>query len=161
MKKFLPYILAVLLVVGVYYAWTTYGTSSLPKKIPEMTTFQTTRKPAEQSGEWREIDQTAQGFKVKMPGEPRPATAMADNETGGTEPVQMLVAGSDTATTYAVAWADNPPVERVTLQQPDKTLDHARDGALSRTATTMISENRITPQGYPGREFVARNVGGG
>ena len=161
MKRMAPYILAILLVVGVYYAWTTYGAGERPKQLPEMTKFMTTRKPLEPAAEWREIDQTAEGFKVRMPREPKPTTAMAVNKTGGSEPVKMLLADSETATTYAVAWADNPPVERVTAQRPDATLDQARDGALRRTATTMIAESRIAPQGYSGREFVARNVGGG
>ena len=44
---------------------------------------------------------------------------------------------------------------------PEKTLDEARDGALARTATTKISEIRSNPQGFPGRDIEARNVGGG
>jgi hypothetical protein len=73
----------------------------------------------------------------------------------------MLMVKPDANRTYAVAWADKPPVARMNDLVPDKTLDQARDGALTRTNTTLISEIRSNPQGFPGRDVVAHNVGGG
>jgi hypothetical protein len=37
----------------------------------------------------------------------------------------------------------------------------ARDGMLSRTQTTLTSETRTTPDGYPARDIAAANAGGG
>jgi hypothetical protein len=159
MKKVLPFVIAAVLIAGVYYLWSTYGITGSSNRIKSL---YASANSAEKPSDWHDIDRSAEGFRVKMPSEPRPSVAMANNESGSTEPVQMLVAsGSNTATTYAIAWEDNPPVERVNGQVPDRTLDMARDGATARTQTTLISEDRISPQGFPGREFVARNVGGG
>jgi len=60
-----------------------------------------------------------------------------------------------------VAWADNPPVERAASEDPEKTLDMARNGALGRTQTSLISESRGETDGHASREFLARNAGGG
>jgi hypothetical protein len=73
----------------------------------------------------------------------------------------MLVVKPDSDSTFAIAWAEKPPVARVNDLVPDKTIDQARDGAMTSTQTTLVSESRNRPQGYPGRDFVSRNVGGG
>jgi hypothetical protein len=111
--------------------------------------------------EWRPVDEPSIGFKVEMPGEPSRTVIQATSEAGTNEPISMLLVKPDSTRTYAVAWADKPPVARMSDLVPDKTLDQARDGALSRTETTLVSEIRSNPQGYPGREIVAHNVGGG
>jgi hypothetical protein len=162
MKKLVPFIIAAIVIVGVYFLWKTYGTSSLTGKISGLQgSDATSSTPPEKQADWQTVDQSAAGFKLKMPSEPRQVVVQALNESGSTEPVRMLVTSGDAQTTYAVAWADNPPVARVNADIADKTLDQARDGAMARTQTTLISENRVNPQGFPGREFVARNVGGG
>jgi hypothetical protein len=110
---------------------------------------------------WQPVDEASQGFKIEMPGNPANAIAQADNEIGSTEPIRMIQVKPDNDHTYAVAWADKPPVARVNDLVPDKTIDQARDGALARTSTTLVSEIRSNPQGYPGRDVVAHNAGGG
>jgi len=172
MKKVYPFIVAAVLVLGGYYLWTTFGASSQsnssqsnsgqPSHFPSFrnaspTAGSTAVKPAE----WRSVEATDAGFQLKMPSEPKRVVVQATNEMGGNEPVNMLLSSAESETTYAVAWADKPPVARVNGLSPDKTLDQARDGAASRTQTSVISETRVNPQGYPGRDFVARNVGGG
>jgi len=111
--------------------------------------------------EWRPVDETAQGFKLEMPGDPQQAVVQADNEAGSIEPISMLQVKPEPNRTFAVVWAEKPPVARVNDLVPEKTLDQARDGALARTATTKISEVRSNPQGFPGRDIEARNVAGG
>jgi hypothetical protein len=111
--------------------------------------------------EWRPVDESSQGFTVDMPGDPKHVVVQANNEIGSTEPVSMLVVKPDSERTYAIAWADKPPVARMNDLAPEKTLDQARDGALSRTNTSLVSEIRSNPQGFPGRDIVAHNVGGG
>jgi len=58
-------------------------------------------------------------------------------------------------------WADEPPVERANSDVPDKTLDMARDDAMQRTETTLVSETPLSQQGFPARDFSARNLGEG
>ena len=66
---------------------------------------------------------------------------MAYTGSGEVEQVEMIEAQVDPDTTYAVAWADNLPVERAASEDAEKTLDMARDGALGRTRTSLISES--------------------
>lgn len=110
---------------------------------------------------WQPVDESSQGFKLEMPGDPQQIAVEADNESGSTEPVNMIEVKPQPDRSFAVAWADKPPVARMNDLAPEKTLDEARDGALARTATTKIREIRSNPQGFPGRDFEARNVGGG
>jgi hypothetical protein len=116
-------------------------------------------KPA--SIQWRAVDQKANGFKIEMPSGSKGVEAPAVNESGGTEPVQMLRSSPDGDTVYAVTWADNPPIARASNHVPDSTLDRARDGMLAGTQTTLVSESRITVAGFPGREIFAHNSAGG
>jgi hypothetical protein len=111
--------------------------------------------------EWRPVDESAQGFRIEMPGEPKHLVVQATAETGSTEPVSILMVRPDSERTYAIAWADKPPVARINDLNPEKTLDQARDGAMGRTNTIPVSESRSNPQGFPGRDIVAHNVSGG
>jgi hypothetical protein len=111
--------------------------------------------------EWQPVDETSQGFKIEMPGDPQHVVVQEASETGVNEPISMLLVTPGSERTYAIAWADKPPVARMNDKVPDKTLDQARDGALNRTGTTVISEIRSNPQGYPGRDVVAHNAVGG
>ena len=110
---------------------------------------------------WERIQRSRDGFQVELPTGSKEIQVPAFNERGGTEQVNMLYAYPDAYTSFSVAWADEPPVERVSSNNPDDTLDMARDDALSRTQTSLISETRANRVGYPARDFVARNSGGG
>ena len=121
---------------------------------------------------WQTIDRSADGFKVQMPAAAVSETEIpAYNADGGAEQVPMIEATVDgpnggaqnggLETTYAVAWADNPPVEQAAGEDAEKTLDMARDGALGRTQTSLVSESHREIDGHESREFVGRNAGGG
>jgi hypothetical protein len=120
---------------------------------------------------WQTVDRAPDGFKVEMPAGASETEVPAYTEQGVAEQVEMIEAQVDPDTTYAVAWADNPPVERAASEDAEKTLDMARDGALGRTQTSLISESRTDQNGndhnggetdgYASREFLARNAGGG
>jgi hypothetical protein len=116
-------------------------------------------RPAHMS--WQTSSRPDAGFSVEMPAEPRDLQVPAYNEAGGTEPVKMIFANPDGETTFAVSWEDNPPVARVNNRIPEKTLDAARDGMLSRTQTYLESETKVTAGGYPARDVAAHNAGGG
>lgn len=110
---------------------------------------------------WQTIDRSADGFKVQVPAAASETQIPAYTGSGVVEQVEMIEAQVAPDTTYAVAWADNPPVERAASEDPEKTLDMARDGALGRTQTSLISESRGEIDGHASREFQARNAGGG
>jgi hypothetical protein len=110
---------------------------------------------------WQTVDRSADGFTVQMPSAVSETQIPAYGDHGVVEQVPMIEAAVDPETTYAVAWADNPPVERAASEDQEKTLDMARDGALGRTETSLVSESRREIDGHVSREFVARNAGGG
>ena len=110
---------------------------------------------------WQPVSRPQDGFKVELPDRPKSTEAPATNENGGTEQIKMLTAALDGDVTYAVTWRDNPPVARANNGDADSTLDQARDGMLTRTQTTLMSETRVTASGFPGREILARNTQGG
>lgn len=110
---------------------------------------------------WEAVDRTSDGFKVEMPVEIKQIQVPAYTFQGGAEQVDMLYSYPNPETCFAVSWADEPPVERANSDVPDKTLDMARDDAMLRTETTLVSETPLSQQGFPARDFSARNLGGG
>jgi hypothetical protein len=111
--------------------------------------------------EWQKINRTADGFRVEMPADVKQIQIPAYTETGGTEQVEMIFSNPNAETTFSVAWQNNPPVARANNRLPDRTLAMARDGAVARTQTTLVSDSASYTQGFPGRTFEARNAGGG
>jgi len=110
---------------------------------------------------WRAVDRTQNGFSIDMPSDPSEIQIPAYNMKGDAEEMEMIVATPNTETTYAIAWDDNPPVERASGESVERTLDNARDGALARTQTTLMGESRANYLGYPGRDFRGQNQSGG
>ena len=110
---------------------------------------------------WQKVDRSTDGFRVEMPIDVKQIQIPAYNETGGTDQVNMIFSNPDAETTFSVAWADNPPVARVNNRSPDRTLEMAQDGAVARTQTSLTNEAANNTQGFPGKEFEARNTGGG
>jgi hypothetical protein len=110
---------------------------------------------------WQTVDRTADGFRVEMPIDTREIQIPAYNQSGGTDQVNMIYSNPSSDTTFSVAWADDPPVMRASGRNPDRILDMARDEALARTQTSLVTETNSTPGGYPARDILARNVGGG
>jgi hypothetical protein len=117
--------------------------------------------PRPGSPAWQTVDRSADGFTVQMPGAASETQIPAYSENGVVEQVPMIETTVNPETTYAVAWADNPPVEQAAGEDQEKTLDMARDGALGRTQTSLVSESRREIDGHVSREFVARNAEGG
>jgi hypothetical protein len=162
MKRMYLYMIGVVVFIGAVYAWRYRSDFRfLRDLLPARQTDDLTYGVSDQPIDWKPVDESAQGFRIEMPGESNQTVVQANNEAGSTEPISMLMAKPDSERTYAVAWADKPPVSRMNDLVPDKTLDQARDGALVRTSTTLVSEVRSSPQGYPGRDIVAHNAGGG
>jgi hypothetical protein len=75
--------------------------------------------------------------------------------------VEMIWTAPGTETTFALTWADNPPVERAAKEDIERTLDMARNGALERTGTILTDESRSALGIYTARNFSGRNDSGG
>jgi hypothetical protein len=110
---------------------------------------------------WQTVNRPNDGFKLEMPSDPKEIQLPAYNESGTTEPVNMIFSNPDGGTSFAVAWADNPPVARANHRSPSQVLAAARDGALERTQTSLTNETNSSPRGVPARDLVAHNAGGG
>ncbi len=110
---------------------------------------------------WQKVDRLQDGFKVEMPSDVKEIQIPAYNEQGGSDQVGMIFSYPDPETTYSVTWADDPPVARANNHVPERTLDMARNDALTRTQTTLVNESQRNVQGFPARDFAARNTGGG
>lgn len=110
--------------------------------------------------EWQTVERPNEGIKVQLPAEPRDLQVPAYNETGGSEPVKMMIANPDANTTFAVCWQDNPPVARVS-RTADRTLSMARDGMLARTQTAIVGQTIGLVGGNPSLDVSARNREGG
>lgn len=121
----------------------------------------TTEGPQPAHINWATVDRTPEGFKLEMPAEAKEVQVPAYDQKGSTDEVNMLYAYPDATTSYSIAWADNPPVSRAAGENADATLDDARDGALARTETTLVSESKSMRQGYPVRDFSGKNDQGG
>lgn len=162
MKRMYLYLGAALFVLALFLVWEHRGDNAFLREwLPTRSSEGIVDTGNNSSLVWQPIDETAQGFHVDLPGTPAHTVVQASNEIGSNEPISMILVKADASHTFAVAWADRPPVARINDLVPDKTLDQARDGALARTSTTLVSEVRSNPQGYPGRDVVAHNAGGG
>jgi hypothetical protein len=157
------YFAAFVVVIGViayfvyqHRAWLGLGSAGGGVPTEEASTDQ---QPAHLS--WHAIDRVQDGFRIDMPSDPSEIQIPAYNEKGDAEEMEMIVANPNAETTYAIAWDDNPPVERVSGQAVERTLDNARDGALARTQTTLIGESHANYLGYPARDFSGQNQSGG
>lgn len=110
---------------------------------------------------WQAVDRSADGFKVDMPAGVKEIQVPAYNENGSADLVSMIYANPVAQTSFSVAWADNPPVLRANGGSTGRTLDMARDEELARTQTRLIGESKTTTDGFPSRDIVAQNSGGG
>lgn len=162
MKRAYLYVVAFLAVIGTFYLWNhREDFSSLRSWLPGRSSDDLLQGDGSGQLPWQPVADSTLGFKVEMPGVPSRVAVPANSEMGSTEPVSMLIVRPESNRSYAVAWAEKPPIARINNLIPDRTLDQARDGALSRTESTLISEVRSNPQGFPGRDIVAHNRNGG
>jgi hypothetical protein len=110
---------------------------------------------------WAMVNRPRDGFSVEMPSDIKEIQIPAYNESGGTDPVNMVFSNPDAETTFSLSWADDPPVVRTNGRSPERVLNMARDEALARTQTTLVRESKDTRGGLAARDILARNAGGG
>ena len=156
----------VILVIGaiaycVYRYRGSLGLGSHPTSQESESSDQTTAEQHPAHIVWQTLDRSPDGFRVEMPAGTRQTQIPAYDQRGDVDQVDMIYSYPDSQTTYAVTWADNPPVERASGDGADRTLDMARDGALARAQSTLVVESRDRRNGFPTRDFSGRNQGGG
>jgi hypothetical protein len=110
---------------------------------------------------WRMVDRPADGFRVEMPAEVTDGRAPAFTGHGVQEQVPLIEASPRPDNLFAVAWDDDPPVERSAGVSAESTLDWAQSGALARTQAVLTGEWQGHATGYPERDFTGRIAGGG
>jgi len=109
---------------------------------------------------WQTINRPADGFRIDLPCGITETRLPAYAAKGTPQPVETIEASPTADTTFAVSWADNPPVERAGSHEAQRTLDLAVSGALQRTGTALVSQTDETFGGYPARDFTARSDSG-
>jgi hypothetical protein len=111
--------------------------------------------------DWRIVDRSADGFKVEMPAEVVDSRASAFSGYGVQEEIPLIEASPRPDNRFAVAWDDDPPVERSAGEEAESTLDRAQAGALARTRAVLTGEWQSHTSGHPERDFTGRIAGGG
>lgn len=105
---------------------------------------------------WQTYTAPDNSFTVELPGKPLSETTQAPIEGGGTKPMTLVSVKPTTRTAYMCSYAED---ENIGSKSPDEVLEAARDGSLSKTQGTVISQKRLTVQGYPALEIQARARG--
>ncbi|MFP5206689.1 MAG: hypothetical protein ACLGSH_15145 [Acidobacteriota bacterium] len=159
MKRWYILVLSAVLIGGGVYIY--LHRQDLGLSGPSVQTDNSDQSPRPANIQWGMVDRSPEGFKVEMPVGTREVQVPAYNQVGGEDEVELVFSYPDSATSYSVAWADNPPVERNSQENPQQTLASARDGALARTQTVLVSQSNSSRQGYPVLDFQGRNEGGG
>ena len=159
MKRWYYIVLGLILIGGIVYIY--MHRQELGLVGPSLETSNAEPSPLPAHIVWATVDRSPEGFKLEMPQDTREIQIPAYNELGGTDQVEMIYSYPDSATSFSVAWADNPPVERAVEENPQQTLDFAQEGALARTQTVLVNQSSSQNPGYLLREFSGRNEGGG
>lgn len=102
--------------------------------------------------EWRVFTSDAGGFKVLMPGTPKPQTQSV-NTAAGTIDVTMYIVEVDHGA-YAVGFSDFPQ-EMVAQADPQAVLEGAMNGSASNMGGSVTSSRDITLGAISGKEFTA------
>lgn len=163
MKRALYFVLFVVVLVGIYFAYRHRQSLGFGSSAATATAADSAATPAAQPAPitWRTLDRAADGFRIDLPTDVKQVQIPAYNEHGGAENVDMLYAYPDPNTSYSITWEDNPPVERVNSHVPERTLDMAMANAADRAQTVLVDQADISQQGFPGRQFSSRNANGG
>jgi hypothetical protein len=78
------------------------------------------------------------------------------DEGGESTPITLVSANPAKSTAYLCSYAEG---ENIRSKSPDEALESARDGRLRKTEGTVISQRRITAEGYPALEMQANARG--
>lgn len=102
---------------------------------------------------WVEVQSKEGAFSILMPHQPA-RQSDSTKTAAGTIDMVMFTVSTDSAF-YAIIYSDFPFVPS-TAEEANKRLDSGRDGGLARSKGKLVSETRITLDGYLGREIKAK-----
>jgi hypothetical protein len=122
--------------------------SSALKSLPD--DFSLFSKATPTPAEWQTFTSQNGHFAVLMPGTPKSEVDSVKTLIGTVDLHSFMVETDDFA--YFVAYGDFPPAF-VQSADTDAMLDGARDGAVADVNGSLVSERRISVQGFPGREL--------
>jgi hypothetical protein len=99
---------------------------------------------------WQQLASPDKEFVIKMPGTPKTDVQDVPTAVGVVQLHTFTVDKGDSV--YLVGYGDYPE-SLVRNADVSAMLDGARDGALANSGGTLIAEQQIQLQGYPGREL--------
>jgi hypothetical protein len=105
---------------------------------------------------WQTYTSPDGSFSVQLPDKPSIQSTQVPLEGGGTTAVNVITAAPTDHTTYMFTYVEH---ENIGQKSPDQTLDSAREGGLRKIQGTVLTQKRITVQGYPGLDVQARARG--
>jgi len=102
-----------------------------------------------------------EGFKVKLPpSDQEPKRETVPLPQGGEAKVAAWAVRDPSGVLYSI-WLADYPTELVSKTSPENFLNEGRDGVLQQLQNAQIvSENPITLQGFPGREYTLTSDNG-
>jgi hypothetical protein len=105
---------------------------------------------------WTKYPYPALGFTVELPGPPAVQTIQQPTPLG-VVPITVVAVDLGARGAVIVSHADYGVVSGDAKLDPAKALDGAVDGSAANIHATITSRQEITVQGYPAREFAAKN----
>jgi ABC-type glycerol-3-phosphate transport system substrate-binding protein len=106
---------------------------------------------------WQDFTGPEGDFTVMLPGIPKDETQQVESDIGEiTVNLFQLPFGNFA---YVVAYSDYP-MDVVQSKGAQIILDGARDGAVTNTGGTLLEEQDIEIQGYPGRQLKVKSPDG-
>ena len=104
---------------------------------------------------WPTFDSPEGRFSVLMPTKPTVETKDIDSAVGK---LTMYAYSSSSSVGYFMVSFGDYPREAVDAAQREAVLDGVRGGVLKGLEAEIISDEKITFEGYPGREFKAKRT---
>ncbi|HEX7285606.1 MAG TPA: hypothetical protein VF532_05455 [Candidatus Angelobacter sp.] len=92
-------------------------------------------------------------FSIELPGQPAIETTQAPLDDGRTAPMTLVSVQPTGSTAYMCSYVEN---DNFANKTPDEILEAARDGSLKKTQGTLVSQSRLTVQGYPALDIQAQ-----
>src|SRR5215470_15018256 len=102
---------------------------------------------------WKSFESKEGRFAVEFPGVPRQRSNTRPTARFGTLEQHMFLLEVPNTGVFTVSYMDYPR-GAMDKYKPDQLLDDARDNALKIAKGKLISETKVTMNGFPGRVIV-------
>ena len=105
--------------------------------------------------EWSKVDSTEGRFRALMPSKAEPTRSEVASKGG--KITLFTFSSSNKTGAYMLSYADYPNAATSPAQE-QTVLDGVRDGVLRGAEAALVSETKMTLNGYPGREMRAKRM---